>query len=114
MYKLTVRHGAQSETLRSEEIARMCNEAWPNHPQLMEHLCAIEHIEARGIAYSGQDFDVLMAAYRFAVEGDIFGDFQLANDPPKHTPARFQSQDKTRQRVLVEGMDCLPGQQDLF
>lgn len=40
--------------------------------------------------------------------------FTLRNDPPKHTPARFQSQDKTRQRVLVEGMDCLPGQQDLF
>lgn len=33
---------------------------------------------------------------------------------PKHTPARFASQDKTRQRVLVEGMDCLPGQIDLF
>ena len=40
--------------------------------------------------------------------------FTLCNDPPKHTPARFHSQDKTRQRVLVEGMDCLPGQQDLF
>ncbi len=40
--------------------------------------------------------------------------FALANDPTPHRPARFQSQDKTRQRVLVDGMDCLPGQIDLF
>lgn len=40
--------------------------------------------------------------------------FTLRNDPPRHKPARFESQDKTRQRVLVDGMDCLPGQQDLF
>ena len=31
----------------------------------MEHLTAIEHIEARGIRYSNQDFDVLSSALNF-------------------------------------------------
>lgn len=40
--------------------------------------------------------------------------FALANDAPKHKPATFGTQDKTLQKVLVDGMDCLPGQLDLF
>lgn len=41
-------------------------------------------------------------------------DFQLQNDPPKRLPAHFDNQDATKQRSLVDGMDCLPGQLDLF
>lgn len=40
--------------------------------------------------------------------------FALANDAPKHKPSTFAAQDKTLQKVLVDGMDCLPGQLDLF
>lgn len=40
--------------------------------------------------------------------------FTLANDPHAPRPATFDNQDTTRQRVLVEGLDCLPGQLDLF
>jgi hypothetical protein len=39
--------------------------------------------------------------------------FTLRNDPPAPKRARFDDE-PTRQRVLVEGMDCLPGQLDLF
>lgn len=66
MYSLTIQDGCQSRTLRSAEIQRLVGERKPNHPETMTHLFAIETIEARGIKYSGQDFDVLSAAYRFA------------------------------------------------
>ena len=42
------------------------------------------------------------------------GEFQLRNDPPKAKPASFENGERTSQRVLIDGMDCLPGQQDLF
>jgi hypothetical protein len=41
-------------------------------------------------------------------------DFELRNDPPPHKPAQFNNQPPTTQRVLVEGIGCLPGQLDLF
>lgn len=47
-------------------------------------------------------------------ELNLSDSFALANDPPKQSPKQFAANDKTRQRVLVEGMDCLPGQLDLF
>ena len=40
--------------------------------------------------------------------------FALNNEPPRSTPPRFESNSKTRQRVLFAGMNCLPGQLDLF
>lgn len=39
--------------------------------------------------------------------------FRLENTPPKPKPLTFESS-KDRQRVLFTGLDCLPGQQDLF
>ena len=42
-----------------------------------------------------------------------FDDFTLANDPRKHRPRKFDD-DPARQRVLIDGLDCLPGQLDLF
>jgi hypothetical protein len=41
-------------------------------------------------------------------------EFELVNDPPRRKSAQFDSQDNTRQRTLLDGMDCLPGQLDLF
>ncbi len=41
-------------------------------------------------------------------------DFTLSNKPTRPTPARFETDDKTRQKVLFCGLDCLPGQLDLF
>ena len=42
-----------------------------------------------------------------------YGEFILANDKPRPKPAKWQNSD-ARQRVLFAGLDCLPGQQDLF
>ena len=41
-------------------------------------------------------------------------EFKLANDPPVVRPQSFDNGEKTRQRVLVDGLNCLPGQLDLF
>lgn len=41
-------------------------------------------------------------------------EFELVNDPPRRKAADFGDQENTRQRVLVDGLDCLPGQLDLF
>lgn len=40
-------------------------------------------------------------------------EFTLANDPPKPKPVRFENSEG-RQRMLLAGLDCLPGQSDLF
>ena len=39
--------------------------------------------------------------------------FTLANDPPGLRPTRFENGEE-RQRMLLAGLDCLPGQADLF
>lgn len=41
-------------------------------------------------------------------------DFALANDPPAQKRATFDNLEATRQRVLIDGLACLPGQLDLF
>jgi len=38
--------------------------------------------------------------------------FTLRNDPPRRRPDA--PNDPERQRLLFAGLDCLPGQQDLF
>lgn len=40
--------------------------------------------------------------------------FELRNDPPPHKPATFHGNERTLQKVLIDGLDCLPDQQDLF
>ena len=42
------------------------------------------------------------------------GCFQLANDPPAPRRAPTVVNEPERQRVLIDGLDCLPGQLDLF
>jgi hypothetical protein len=42
------------------------------------------------------------------------GGFELRNDPPAPKRQRFENGDQTRQKVLIEGMACLPNQLDLF
>ena len=39
--------------------------------------------------------------------------FALANEMPKPKPTRFENSEG-RQRMLLAGLDCLPGQGDLF
>jgi len=39
--------------------------------------------------------------------------FALANDAPRKPPARFEDAAGT-QRMLLAGLDCLPGQANLF
>jgi hypothetical protein len=42
-------------------------------------------------------------------------EFQLKNDPPiGQRPRRFESQERTLQKVLIDGLACLPNQLDLF
>lgn len=40
--------------------------------------------------------------------------FELRNDPPKPRKQRFYPQDRDKQLMLLDGLDCLPGQEDLF
>ena len=41
--------------------------------------------------------------------------FALANPPPSpHKPWRGEPTEQCRQKVLLSGMDCQPGQLDLF
>jgi hypothetical protein len=39
---------------------------------------------------------------------------RLAEYQPPHKPWRGQEPERTQQRKLLDGMDCLPGQLDLF
>lgn len=40
--------------------------------------------------------------------------FHLTNEEPKRTPWGTPESPKAKQTVMFSGMDCLPGQQDLF
>ena len=40
--------------------------------------------------------------------------FTLSNPPPKPIPWRGPKPENTRQTMLLSGLDCLPGQGDLF
>ena len=40
--------------------------------------------------------------------------FSLANPLPKHVPWKGEPVQKCRQKVLLTGLDCIAGQQDLF
>jgi hypothetical protein len=40
--------------------------------------------------------------------------FTLANDKQAPKPRQFENNDKARQTVMFGGLDCLPGQLDLF
>ena len=40
--------------------------------------------------------------------------FRLQNDPPPPPPPKYTEPEPTVQRRLFSGMDCLPGQLDLF
>jgi hypothetical protein len=65
-----------------------------------------------------REFDELADAERFA-EG-VYGNnagakaFSLANPLPLHKPWRGEPTEQRRQKVLLAGMDCQPGQLDLF
>lgn len=56
-----IRHNGQ--WVRSAELQRELSQLdQSQHPEVMRHICAIEHLEARGAQYCNQDFDVLGAA----------------------------------------------------
>ncbi len=46
-------------------------------------------------------------------ETDDSAPFALVNDKPRPKPWRAEN-DPCRQRMLLTGLDCLPGQGDLF
>jgi|WetSurMetagenome_2_1015567.scaffolds.fasta_scaffold1387228_2 hypothetical protein len=63
-------------------------------------------------------FGELTDAERFAEEvyrsnADAVA-FTLTNLPPPHKPWRGEPTEQRRQKVLLTGMDCQPGQRDLF
>lgn len=67
MYKLLLRKG---KAIKSEEIQQALNEVeaecgTTTHQSRMAHLSRIEQLEARGMQYSNQDFDVLSSALNF-------------------------------------------------
>ena len=40
--------------------------------------------------------------------------FRLQNEAPPHQPWRGEAPERTEQIMLISGLDCLPGQMDLF
>lgn len=40
--------------------------------------------------------------------------FTLTNTSPRPRPWKGEEPERTRQTLLLAGMECLPGQQDLF
>ena len=50
---------------------------------------------------------------RFSQEQGPAAPFMLANDPPRKPALRFEN-NHGRQMMLLAGLDCLPGQGDLF
>ncbi len=51
---------------------------------------------------------------RLSAEKSDGEEFALTNPAPKPKPWRGDEPDNTRQTKLLSGLDCLPGQQDLF
>ena len=54
------------------------------------------------------------AIRRLSEEAGDSAEFVLSNAPPMPKPWRGGAPENTRQTVLVAGMDCVAGQQDLF
>lgn len=65
-------------------------------------------------------FDTVETFHRTGVEINLVvidkaNEFELAREPAHVTQSeRFESLERTRQRPLIDGLKCLPGQQDLF
>jgi hypothetical protein len=51
---------------------------------------------------------------RLSAEESDGGEFVLSNPAPQPKPWQGGEPENTRQTVLLSGLDCLPGQQDLF
>ena len=51
---------------------------------------------------------------RLAAEQSDGEEFTLTNPAPKPDPWRGDESENTRQTKLLSGLDCPPGQQDLF
>jgi hypothetical protein len=51
---------------------------------------------------------------RLAEDNDDRARFALHNSPATKKPWRGKEPEDTRQALLLAGLDCLPGQQDLF
>jgi hypothetical protein len=51
---------------------------------------------------------------RLATEKSDGGEFALSKPAPKPKPWQGEESENTRQTKLLSGLDCLPGQQDLF
>jgi hypothetical protein len=68
--------------------------------------------EARRLSRTNR---TLRRAIRRLAEEKGDGDrFALSNDAPPPKPWREAEPDNTRQKLLLSGMECLAGQQDLF
>lgn len=67
MYAIHLRTGKRiaSETLQRALDSLPCEVGTQTHQTRMAHLSAIEGLEARGMRYSNQDFDVLSSALNF-------------------------------------------------
>lgn len=66
----------------------------------------LEHYETKGG----------LSCCRGSLPANTDNGFELRNDAPKprHKRGEFFGQERTLQKVLIDGLDCLPGQGDLF
>jgi hypothetical protein len=58
---------------------------------------------------TGEHAEYVLDQWRF-----MASDFALANDPPPHIPTQFDNHTASAQRKLISGLNCLPGQLELF
>lgn len=80
---------------------------WNLTPAILEDLA---NKWKAGEGFVPEDYVVNWDKYQ---QGDD-DEFSLTNEPAKKKPAKFDDSDRTKQRKLLDGMDALPGQMDLF
>lgn len=61
-----------------------------------------------------RDDPTYAAGYAAGQEDRDYPEFVLRNDPPKRSRERYFDNDRTLQKVFIDGLDCDPDQQDLF
>lgn len=72
--------------------------------------CELRPADADGYCQPCRDGDSL----EYWMLDDEEEEFELRNDPPARKPQTFHGNERTLQKVLIDGLDCLPDQQDLF
>jgi hypothetical protein len=84
------------------------------HAYWIEYARRVRELESQGMDTSDAQGVVDAQDMAAGLLDDRGIPFALANDPPPHIPAQFDNQTACAQRKLISGLNCLPGQMELF